>query len=425
MGSLLLAKIELDLWFVGSSTLIFLLITVLLSAALLVAAAKLVPSGELNIVINDDESKSLTVEAGSTLLSTLSASGLLLPSACGGAGTCGVCRCRIIEGGGDLLPTEEPHISRREAKDLWRLACQVKVKQNMRIEVAPEIFSITKWECEVVSNRNVATYIKEFVVRLPEGETLDFKPGGYIQIEAPPFTCSFRDFDIEPEFREEWDTFKMWDLKTVSRELVTRAYSMANHPAEGNIIILNIRIAPPPYNRQKKAFDKVPPGLMSSYIFDRKPGDKVTISGPYGEFFIKETDREMVYVGGGAGMAPLRSHILHLFNTLKTGRRVSFWYGARSLREMFYEEEFRRIEKEFPNFTFHVALDNPLPEDKWKGYTGFIHQCLYDEYLGKHPAPEDLEYYLCGPPLMNQAVLKMLDELGVEDEMIHFDDFGA
>ncbi|OVE82211.1 NADH:ubiquinone reductase (Na(+)-transporting) subunit F [bacterium M21] len=415
----------MDATFVGASAGIILLIILPLSIALLIAAAKLINSGNVKLTINNDAEKSLETAAGSTLLNTLSGNGVLLPSACGGGGTCGVCRCKVTDGGGDLLPTEEGHISRREAKDNWRLACQVKVKQDMAIEVPAEVFNIKKWECEVVSNDNVATFIKEFIVRLPEGETLDFESGGYIQIEAPKFDIDFKDFDIGEEYREDWDKFKMWDLRTVNKEPVLRAYSMANHPAEGNIVMLNIRIATPPFDRAKGGFMDVNPGLMSSYIFNCKPGDKVTISGPYGEFFIKETEREMLYIGGGAGMAPLRSHIFHLFHTLKTGRQVSYWYGARSKREVFYEDHFRDIEAKFPNFKFHIALSEPMPEDNWEGPTGFIHQALHDNYLKDHEAPEDIEYYMCGPPMMNGAVCKMLDDLGVEREMIAFDDFGG
>jgi Na+-transporting NADH:ubiquinone oxidoreductase subunit F len=306
------------------------------------------------------------------------------------------------------------------------LGCQVKIREDMKIQIPEEVMGIKKWECEVVSNHNVATFIKEFKVKLPEGETLDFKSGGYVQIDVPKCEVDFsNDIEVEEKFRDEWDKFKMWDLKMKNSEETFRAYSMANHPAEGNIVMLNIRIATPPWDRSKGQFMKVNPGVCSSYIFSRKPGDKVTISGPYGEFFIKETDKEMVYIGGGAGMAPLRSHIFHLFHTLKTDRKVSYWYGARSKREVFYEDEFREIEKKFPNFKFNIALSEPLPEDKWDGMTGFIHQVVYDEYLSKHEEPEEIEYYLCGPPMMNDAVQKMLYDLGVPDEMVDFDDFGG
>ncbi len=407
-----------------STLIVFSVVAVLLTSLIVGAEYKLVNKGEVNIIINDDESKPLSVEAGSTLLSTLSNEGILLPSACGGGGTCGVCRCKVLEGGGDLLPTEEAHISRRQAKEGQRLACQLKVKENMKIEIPEEIFSIKKWECEVVSNKSVATFIKEFVVKLPEGENLDFKSGGYIQIDVPKYEIDFaKDIDIPDEYREDWDKFGIFNLKAKNTEECVRAYSMANHPAEGNIVMLNIRIATPPWDRNKNAFMNVPPGICSSYIFSRKPGDKVNISGPYGEFFINDSDAEMIYIGGGAGMAPMRSHIFHLFHTLKTKRKVSFWYGARSMREVFYEDHFRAIEKKFKNFKFHIGLSEPLPEDNWKGYTGFIHQILFDEYLKDHPAPEDIEYYLCGPPVMTDAVEAMLDDLGVEPENIRYDKF--
>ena len=336
-----------------------------------------------------------------------------------------MCKCQVIEGGGSILPTETGFFTRKEQQDNWRLGCQVKVRNDMSIRVPEEVMGIRKWECEVVSNRNVATFIKEFKVKLPEGEHLEFKSGGYIQIDVPKIDVDFRDMIVEEQFRDEWDKFNMWDLRMKNPEETFRAYSMANHPAEGNIIMLNIRIATPPWDRAKGQFKKVNPGICSSYIFSRKPGDKVTISGPYGEFFIKGTDREMVYIGGGAGMAPLRSHIFHLFHTLKTNRKVSYWYGARSKREIFYEEEFRKIEKQFPNFKFNIALSEPLPEDNWNGYKGFIHQVVYDEYLSKHEEPEDIEFYLCGPPMMNDAVMKMLYDLGVPDEMVDYDDFGG
>ena len=330
----------------------------------------------------------------------------------------------MLEGGGDLLPTETTHITRKMARQGMRLSCQVKVRQDMRIEVPDEVFSIRKWECQVVSNENVSTYIKEFVVKLPEGEIIDFKPGGYIQVEAPGITVDFSsDIDIPDQYKGEWEQVGCFDLKVKNSEPVMRAYSMANHPAEGNIIKLNVRIALPPWSSAKSSFEKVPPGLMSSYIFTKKPGDQVTVSGPYGEFFIQDTDREMVHIGGGAGMAPLRSHIFHLFHTLKTKRKVTYFYGARSKREIFYEDDFRKIEKKFPNFKFHIALSEPLPDEKWDGLTGFIHNAAYDEYLKNHPAPEDIEYYLCGPPVMIDAVEEMLDSLGVEPEMIRFDKF--
>ncbi|PKL38613.1 MAG: NADH:ubiquinone reductase (Na(+)-transporting) subunit F [Spirochaetae bacterium HGW-Spirochaetae-1] len=378
----------------------------------------------VKIIVNNDEAKALTVESGKTLLNTLSGQGILLPSACGGGGTCGVCKCRVEEGGGDLLPTETTHINRKMAKEGYRLACQVKVKENMRIRIPEEVFSIQKWECRVVSNRNVATYIKEFVVQLPEGERLEFQSGGYIQIEAPACSVDFsKDIAVEDEYRDEWEDMDLFSLKTRIGEPISRAYSMANHPAEGNIIKLNVRIATPPWDREKRRFRNVSPGLMSSFIFSRKPGDAVTISGPYGEFFMQDTDREMMYIGGGAGMAPMRSHIFHLFHTLKTKRKVSFWYGARSEREIFYDDEFEAIEKKFRNFSFNVALSEVSPESQWKGYTGFIHQVIYEKYLNNHPTPEDIEYYLCGPPVMIDAVVAMLSSLGVEPEMIRYDKF--
>ena len=391
---------------------------------ILVARSRLVPSGNVRILINDDESKALSVPAGGKLLNVLADNKVFVSSACGGGGTCAQCKVNIYEGGGDILQTETSHITKREAREGVRLSCQVNVKQDMKIEVPPEVFSVKKWECEVVSNDNVATFIKEFVVKLPEGETLDFQPGGFIQIEVPPFECDFKDFEgIDERFHPDWDRFNVWDFKLVNTEPVFRAYSMANHPAEGDIIMLNIRIATPPPDREKGGWEDVPPGIASSYVFSRKPGDKVTVSGPFGEFFIQETDREMVYIGGGAGMAPLRSHLYHLFHTLKTGRKVSYWYGARNPNEVFYEDHFRKIEEEFPNFTFHIAMSEPRPEDNWDGYVGFIHQVVYDHYLKDHLAPEDVEYYLCGPPLMLQSALGMLDDLGIEEEMIRFDEF--
>ena len=395
-----------------------------LVAVILVARSRLVPSGNVRILINDDESKALSVPAGGKLLNVLADNRVFVSSACGGGGTCAQCKVNIYEGGGDILLSETGHITKREAREGVRLSCQVNVKQDMKIEVPPEVFSIKKWECEVVSNDNVATFIKEFIVKLPEGETLDFQPGGFIQIEVPPFECDFKDFEgIEERFHPDWDRFKVWDFKAVNTEPVFRAYSMANHPAEGDIIMLNIRIATPPPDREKGGWEDVPPGIASSYVFSRKPGDMVTISGPFGEFFIQETDREMVYIGGGAGMAPLRSHLYHLFHTLKTGRKVSYWYGARNPNEVFYEDHFRKIEEEFPNFTFHIAMSEPRPEDNWDGYVGFIHQVVHDHYLKDHPSPEDVEYYLCGPPLMLGSALGMLDDLGIEEEMIRFDEF--
>ena len=385
------------------------------------AESKLLPQGNVNILINDEPDKAIVTRPGSTLLSVLANETIYLPSACGGGGTCAMCKCQVLEGGGDILPTETGHVSRSEAKDNWRLACQVKVKENMKIHVPDAIFSIRKWECTVKSNENVATFIKELVLDLPEGESLNFQAGGYIQIDIPEYrNLLFKDFDVEDEYHPDWDKYKIWNLVANNDEPLFRAFSMANHPAEGNRIMLNVRIATPP----PPLWNDVPPGLATSYIFNLKTGDKVTISGPYGDFFIKETDREMVYIGGGAGMAPMRSHLFHLFQTLKTGRKVSFWYGARSLREMFYDDQFKEIEKQFPNFSYNVALSDAMEDDNWMGATGFIHQVLHDEYLSKHEDPTELEYYLCGPPPMISAVEGMLDNLGVEPEMIAFDSFG-
>jgi len=412
----------------------FSLIILLLVLMLLFAQSKLVQSGDVNIVVNGDEKNPITVSAGTTLLSTLAGKSVFLPSACGGGGTCAMCKCVVEEGGGEVLPTEVGHLSRKEQKEKVRLSCQVKVKQDMRIKIPEEIFGIKKWECEVVSNYNVSTFIKEFVVKLPEGETLDFQSGGYIQIDVPECEVPFKGMDIKPnpesgddpkKFYPDWDKFNMWDLKMKNDEPIFRAYSMANHPAEGNIVMLNIRIATPPWDRGAGRFMDVNPGICSSYVFSRKPGDKVTISGPYGEFHINPTQREMIYIGGGAGMAPLRSHIFHLFHTEKTERKVSYWYGGRSKRELFYTDHFRKIEKEFPNFKYNIALSEPLPEDNWDGYTGFIHQVLLDNYLNNHPEPDEVEFYLCGPPLMNAAVLRMLDDMGIPPENIRFDDFGG
>jgi Na+-transporting NADH:ubiquinone oxidoreductase subunit F len=404
------------------SIVVFLFVILLLVILLLYAKKKLTPQGDVTLTINDKE---LTVSPGSTILNTLSGNQIFLPSACGGGGTCGMCKCQVVEGGGSILPTEVSFFTRREQQENWRLGCQVKIREDMKIKVPESIMGIKKWECEVISNNNVATFIKEFVVKLPEGETLDFESGGYIQIDVPKYDVSFRDMDVASEYRDDWDKLGLWDLKVKNTEETYRAYSMANHPGEGNIIMLNIRIATPPWDNVKKQFMKVPSGLCSTFVFTRKPGDKVMISGPYGEFHIKDTKNEMVYIGGGAGMAPLRSHIFHLFHTLKSDRKVTYWYGARSKREIFYEEEFRKIEAEFPNFKFNIALSEPMPEDNWTGYTGFIHKVLHDNYLSKHDEPEDIEYYLCGPPMMNSAVFKMLYDLGIPDENIAFDDFGG
>ena len=403
------------------SIIVFLLVILMLVSILLLARDKLSPKGEVNLHINGRE---LTVSPGSNLLSTLSGNGIFLPSACGGGGTCGMCKCQIIEGGGSILPTETSFFTRKEQHNHWRLGCQVKIRENLTIKVPESVMGIKKWECEVISNKNVATFIKEFVVKLPDGVSLDFDPGGYIQIDVPKYESTFRDFIIEEQFKDDWEKYKMWDLKVKNNEETFRAYSMANYPAEKNLIKLNIRIATPPWDNVRKQYVNVPPGLCSTFVFSRIPGDKVLISGPYGEFQIKNTGSEMIYIGGGAGMAPLRSHIFHLFHTLKTGRKVSYWYGARSLREVFYEEEFWAIEKKFPNFTFNLALSEPLPEDNWTGYTGFIHKVLLQNYLCQHEEPEDIEYYFCGPPQMNAAVIRTLDNLGVPKENIAYDDFG-
>ncbi|MCB0554983.1 MAG: NADH:ubiquinone reductase (Na(+)-transporting) subunit F [Phaeodactylibacter sp.] len=428
------------------AVIVFSAVILALSFMLIYARKKLVPQGDVKIIVNGDDTNPLLVSPGSSLLSALSEKNVFLPSACGGGGTCAMCECHVDEGGGDVLPTELNHLTRREVAEHKRLACQVKVRQDMRIRIPEEIFGIKKWECEVVSNYNVASFIKEFVVQLPEGESLEFQSGGYIQIDVPKITVDFKDMDItaHPEhhpgapdkFQSEWDKFKLWGLKMVNDEEQFRAYSMANHPAEGNIVMLNIRIATPPWDKAANNWMPVNPGVCSSYVFGCKPGDKVTISGPYGEFFIKPTKKEMVYIGGGAGMAPLRSHLFHLFHTLKTtDRKVSFWYGGRTRRELFYIEQFREIERQFPNFSFYVALDNPMPEDNWQikenmeapgdGFKGFIMPVLYEQYLKNHPEPEEVEYYFCGPPMMNASVIKTLDELGVPEENISFDDFGG
>lgn len=406
-----------------TAVVVFLSLTLLLVWLIIFLKKKLTPGGMVTIDINGE--KQIEVESGSSLLSTLGSNGIFLPSACGGGGSCGMCKCQVVEGGGEILPTETGFFSRKQQQEKWRLACQVKVKENLKVQVPEEVLGIKKWECEVISNRNVATFIKEFVVKLPEGEKLNFKSGGYIQIDVPKFETSFSDFNIEKEYHEDWDNLKLWDLKTKNSEETFRAYSMANHPAEGNIVMLNIRIATPPWDRAKGAFMNVSPGICSSYIFSRKPGDKVTVSGPYGEFFLKPTKNEKMFIGGGAGMAPMRSHIFHLFHTEKHQEKTTFWYGARSLREVFYEDDFHAIEKDFPNFKFNLALSEPKPEDNWSGYTGFIHQVIFENYLKNHEAPEDIEYYLCGPPMMNAAIENMLFDLGVPRENIMFDDFGG
>ncbi len=421
---------------------VFLLVTLFLVSILLYAKAKLSPSGNVKITLNGE--KVIEVPAGNTLLATLGNNKVFLPSACGGGGTCVQCKCQVPEGGGSILPTEEPHFTRKEIANNWRLGCQVKVKNDMAVTVPEEIFGIKKWEATVVRNYNVASFIKEFVVEIPED--MDYKAGGYIQIEIPKCEIKYSDIDItahpkehpgEPEkFKMEWDKFGLWPLVMKNNEVVERAYSMASYPAEGREIMLNVRIATPPWDRERNKWMDVNPGVASSYIFSRKVGDKVTISGPYGEFFIKDTDSEMLYIGGGAGMAPMRSHLYELFRTIKTGRKVTYWYGGRSKRELFYIDHFKALEKDFPNFKFFMVLSEPLEEDKWvekkdmddeegDGFLGFVHQAVIDQYLKKHDAPEEIEFYFCGPPMMNQAVLKMCDDWGVPDENVSFDDFGG
>jgi Na+-transporting NADH:ubiquinone oxidoreductase subunit F len=408
-----------------ASLLVFFVVIFLLVVVLLVAKQYLVASGNVTITINNE--KKLEVPAGGTLLSTLVNQQIYLPSACGGKGTCAQCRCQVLEGGGEILPTETGHFSRKEIKEHWRLGCQVKVKNDLSIKIPESILSIKKWECEVISNKNVATFIKELIVKLPEGEHMNFLPGSYIQIDIPPYELKFSEFEVEERFRPDWDKMHLWDLTCSNDEETMRAYSMANYPAEGDIIMLNVRIATPPIDRATGKFLDVKPGIASSYIFRLKPGDKVNVSGPFGEFHpIIDSKREMLYIGGGAGMAPLRSHILHLLKTLRiTDRKISYWYGARSKNEIFYEEDFRELEKEFPNFSFHIALSEPLPEDNWTGPVGFIHSVILNEYLKFHDEPEEIEYYMCGPGPMAKAVEKMLDDLGVPREMLLFDDFGA
>ncbi len=425
-----------------TSIIVFFLVIILLVSILLGAKSVLAPSGPVKIRINGE--KEIEVESGSSLLSTLGSNKIFLPSACGGGGTCIQCTCQVLSGGGEILPTEVPHFTRKEQENNWRLGCQVKVKEDMDIRIPEEVFGIKKWEATVVSNYNVASFIKEFVVEIPED--MDYKAGGYIQIEIPECEVPFTDVDItahpeehpgEPEkFKLEWDKFGLWDLKMKNDEVVERAYSMASYPAEGRRVMLNVRIATPPFDRAKNGWMDVNPGIASSYIFSRKKGDKVTISGPYGEFFIKENDSEMLYIGGGAGMAPMRSHLYHLFKTLETGRKVTYWYGGRSKRELFYLDHFRQLEDKFENFKFYIVLSEPLEEDNWvpkkdtndtegDGFLGFVHQAVIDQYLSKHPEPEEIEFYFCGPPLMNQAVLKMCDDWGVPEENVAFDDFGG
>ncbi len=395
-------------------------VVVSLVGLLMIARRQLVATGDVTITVNGDADKALQTSAGSTLLGTLADNQMFIPSACGGKGSCGVCKVKVFDGGGAILPTERSHMSRGEVRDCVRLSCQVKVKQDLDIEIPPEIFNVRQWQCRVRSNHNVATFIKELILELPEGDEVPFRAGGYIQIEAPAGTYDYKDYAVEEEYKADWDQFNLWRYKAVLDESVTRAYSMANYPDEKGVIMLNVRIASPP----PRAPEGTPPGKMTSYIFSLKPGDEVTISGPFGEFFAKDTQAEMIYVGGGAGMAPMRSHIFDQFRRLNTNRSVSFWYGARSLREAFYVDDFDAIASERSNFKWHLALSEPLPEDEWTGKTGFIHQVLYDNYLKDHPAPEDVEYYLCGPPMMLKACMDMLDSLGVERENILFDDFG-
>ena len=431
----------MDINVIIASTVGLFVITLLLVTMLLFAKAKLLPSGPVKLIINGE--KNVEVNSGDTLLTTLGNNKIFLPSACGGGGTCVQCKCQVVEGGGEILPTEEPHFTRKEISEGWRLGCQVKVKQDMKIEVPEEVFGIKKWEAKVKSNYNVASFIKEFVIEIPE--EMDYKAGGYIQIEIPECDINYNEMDItsnpdeHPEnpqkFKLEWDKFNLWPLNMKNNETVERAYSMASYPAEGKQIMLNVRIATPPWDGKKNNWMTVNPGIASSYIFSKKPGDTVTISGPYGEFFINDSDAEMLYVGGGAGMAPIRSHLYELFRTIETGRKVTFWYGGRSKRELFYVDHFRALEKDYPNFKFYIALSEPLEEDNWKvkdsldsegdGFTGFIHQVVIDNYLSKHESPEDIEVYFCGPPLMNVAVAKMAEDFGVPPENVRFDDFGG
>ncbi len=398
----------------------FTTIVMVLVLLILFAKSKLVNTGDIAVEINGDLDKSFHAPAGDKLLNVLSSQGIFVSSACGGGGSCGQCRVVIKEGGGDILPTELSHINKREAKEGCRLACQVNVKQNLKIELPEEIFGVKKWECEVISNDNKATFIKELKLKIPDGEDVPFRAGGFIQIEAPAHDISYADFDVPQEYRGDWDKFNLFRYRSTVNDTTVRAYSMANYPEEKGIIMLNVRIATPPPNNPE-----VPPGIMSSYIWSLKAGDKVTISGPFGEFFAKDTDAEMIFIGGGAGMAPMRSHIFDQLKRLNSKRKITFWYGARSLREMFYEDDFNQLQAENENFTWHVALSDPQPEDNWTGYTGFIHNVLLENYLKNHPAPEDCEFYMCGPPMMNAAVIKMLKDLGVEDENIMLDDFGG
>lgn len=415
----------MDINLILSSIGVFLGVILVLVVILLVAKNFLVPSGSVKVTINGD--KELEVESGGTLLNTLSENGVFLPSACGGKGTCGQCKCQVIEGGGEILPSETGHFSRKQQQDHWRLGCQVKVKNDIEIKIPKAVLGVKEWECEVISNKNVSTFIKEFVVALPKGEHMDFEPGSYAQIKIPKYDIKYADYDIDEQYRADWDHFKMWDLTCKNTEETVRAYSMANYPAEGDLIMLNVRIATPPFDRVNGGFMKVLPGISSSYIFNLKPGDKVTMSGPYGEFQpIYETKNEMLYIGGGAGMAPLRAQILHLTRSLEVrDRKISYWYGARSKAEIFYEEDFRKLEKDFDNFEFHIALSAPLKEDNWDGPVGFIHNVIFENYLKNHETPEDIEYYMCGPGPMANAVKEMLYNLGVPSKNLMFDDFGG
>ncbi|MDT8421455.1 MAG: NADH:ubiquinone reductase (Na(+)-transporting) subunit F [Desulfuromonadales bacterium] len=404
---------------IGLGVLIFTGIVLVLVALILLARWRLIPAGQVTIGINNDPDKQLTVEPGSKLLNVLGSEEVFIPSACGGGGTCAQCKVKVKSGGGDILPTETAHITKREAKEGYRLSCQVSVKQDLELELPAEIFSISKWTCRVRSNASRSTFIKELVLELPEGADLDFRAGGYIQIEADPHVVAYRDMDIPERFKEDWDKYDIWRYRSEVKEPIMRAYSMANYPEEKGIVMLNVRVCPPP-----PQVPDAPPGQMSSFIFNLKPGDTVEVSGPYGEFYARETDAEMIFIGGGAGMAPMRSHIFDQFKRLKTKRKVSFWYGARSLREAFYVEEFNELAEKHDNFEWHLVLSEPLPEDNWTGAVGFVHQYLYDNYLVSHPAPEDCEYYMCGPPMMNKAAGDMLYNLGVEEENILYDDFG-
>ncbi len=407
----------MDTTTIVAGALMFTVVVMVLVTLILLARARLVSSGDVNIEINGDPEKSITVPAGGKLLNTLADAGIYLSSACGGGGTCAQCKCQVIDGGGSMLPTEKGHFTMGEAKDHWRLSCQVAVKQDLKIEVEPEFFGVKQRECEVVSNHNVATFIKELVLKIPDGESVDFRAGGYVQLEVGPHEVNFKDFEIEERFRDDWEKFGLFDLSSKCNDTTIRAYSMANYPEEKGIIKFNIRVAAPPPRSNH------PPGIMSSYVFNLKPGDKVKVFGPFGEFFAKETDNEMVFVGGGAGMAPMRSHIFDQLCRLHSNRKITFWYGARSKKEMFYVEDFDQLAEKHDNFEWHVALSEPQPEDNWEGYTGFIHNVVHDQYLKDHPAPEDCEYYMCGPPIMNASVIKMLKDMGVEDENIALDEF--